>query len=1801
MIGGAGADTLNGGTGADFVLGDLDNLGVLPFDQHGNDTLNGGDGNDTLYGNGGADSLLGGSGDDWLAGDRASDVGEEGAEGKSDTLLGGEGKDTLEGNLGDDLLEGGSDSDFLFGGKGADSLVGGSGNDELTGDRAAYVSGEASEGGNDTLQGGEGDDILRGEAGADSLDAGDGKDLLFGGDDADMLLGGGGDDTLQGGKGNDMLIGGVGRDDLFGEDGDDTLDGGSEANALHGGAGDDTYLMSFASPDGGSTLVSSIVDTQGSNRIVLGAALPDTDIRRQGKDLIFTTPTSKFALMGGLKSGKFRFSVLPTDPSTSGKIVAAMRTNVAADVATASDDGANAGIELSFKELMNTAFAEAIELDFADDEQADGFFGSQLNDSVAGSLLGDQLDGNGGDDTLLGDAGNDTLSGDGGSDRIEGGNGDDILDGGKGDDTYIYQRGDGLDRIDDLDGKDTLVFEGDIRASDLNFSHDTDSGDLTILLNGQDQLLIRNGLDSAIERVQFSDGTNLSLDNILDDGQNETGDGADLLLGSASADTLRGFGGDDSLKGYEGHDLLDGGKGNDTLVGDAGNDSLNGDDGSDRLVGGVGDDRLDGGKGDDTYSYRLGDGKDQIVDLGGKDILQLQGGIRIEDISFSLTPNSRDLTIYFNDHDQILIKNGQDSAIEKLQLDDGSIFRLYEAYEPSNGTEGSDLLIGSTGADTLSGLGGNDSLSGRRGDDLLEGGDGNDILYGGAGNDVVQGGQGINTYRMARLDGIDVLSDLVGENNRLVFEGVASQEVVASYREDESGNRWLDIRYDEGRGGVSIQNGMDGVVGRFSFDGQSLSLEELLDACFKGDRVRHGTTGNDSLAGGTGNDSLYGGAGNDRLTGKEGDDWLAGEGGNDTLLGGAGNDSYLWGGSAGISRLSDSGSNTLVLDAGLRAADLTVTRRGKNLLLIVKRTGAQAIVQDYFSMPNGASSQKWRLKTDEAAAVPLADVVPAHLFSKFGLEPVNIESLRDAFIERAKESSLAKAQFAYELNGGLGVLLPVSTISRADNFTLINGATAFDPVTYPIDPMYKLTTRRANPARRVPRDAVITVDTRNPLWIDVSGQVRSGAHPYGGSTLYGGYVEETTTVDGGWANAVETVVEAVPIPPESYKVTLEILSSGDSSSTIYLNDPMHVVDAGKGDDFIAVHPVEAIPAARIDSGTLTNMHAGGPDFPTMLLALQFEQHSLNHVLQGYNLFLPNGAGSFVYGNDGNDTILGTNYQDEVIGGDGDDFLNGGAGADSYYVFTDNESGWDTIADTGFYDSNFYTSFIEEDELAGSFIDGNPESANWDSVADTIYLQGAIRAEHLQLSWIRLADGNDYLNISWGSNRGIHLLAPTEETPHGLGIEWLIFGDGSGLSWADLEGMAPPRGTDHDNALVGTARGEAISGFGGNDQLDGGVGADTLHGGGGNDSYVVDNAADVVSELADDGIDTVNSSVTYQLGEQVENLSLTGSEQIDGIGNDLANTLVGNSASNALNGRLGNDTLRGEAGIDTLMGDEGDDWLYGGDGDDTMRGGAGNDKLFGELGNDLIDGGSGDNTLTGGLGHDFYIVNNGRDVIVEKAGEGSDTVITGASFTLADNVENLTLVAGTAAITGNALNNLMTGNNGANRMDAGIGSDTYVLAKGGGADVIRDFDTTANNVDTIQFNDVKSTEISAVQRVGSNLVLKYGASDKVTVENYFDAANAAGYRIERFKFSDGAIWYDAHIQIKAVTVAGMQADAGETAQGRPAMVAQTISIDQQLAGMIGAMAAFAPQDAASLQQNVPTHELHTPMLTANRLM
>ncbi|MGF6232218.1 Ca2+-binding RTX toxin-like protein [Inquilinus ginsengisoli] len=348
----------------------------------------------------------------------------------------------------------------------------------------------------------------------------------------------------------------------------------------------------------------------------------------------------------------------------------------------------------------------------------------------------------------------------------------------------------------------------------------------------------------------------------------------------------------------------------------------------------------------------------------------------------------------------------------------------------------------------------------------------------------------------------------------------------------------------------------------------------------------------------------------------------------------------------------------------------------------------------------------------------------------------------------------------------------------------------------------------------------------------------------------------------------------------------------------------------------------------------------------------------------------------IYGRDGDDALYGGDGDDLLVGGRGNDGMVGGKGDDVYDV----DAASDRIV-----------------EQAGEGVDG---------VRAWVSYRLAGNVENLTLVGPEDLDGvGNALDNRIGGNAGANLLY--------------------GLAGSDL--LSGGAGNDR---LFGGDGIDYLYGGDGSDVVDGGAGIDRMEGGAGDDTYEVDSAGDRVVEEAGKGIDGVRGWVSYRLTENVENLLLLGTSDLDGVGNAVDNRIIGNGGANLLYGLAGNDVLSGGAGNDRLLGADGIDYLYGG---------AGNDELDGGIGADLMD---------GGKGNDSYEVDSAGDRVVELVAEGIDSVRSWVSYRLGTYVENLTLL-GTGDLDGigNARNNSITGNAGNNVLDGGEGEDILVGGQG----------------------------------------------------------------------------------------------------------------------------------------------------------
>ncbi|WP_017720648.1 calcium-binding protein [Kamptonema formosum] len=458
-------------------------------------------------------------------------------------------------------------------------------------------------------------------------------------------------------------------------------------------------------------------------------------------------------------------------------------------------------------------------------------------------------------------------------------------------------------------------------------------------------------------------------------------------------------------------------------------------------------------------------------------------------------------------------------------------------------------------------------------------------------------------------------------------------------------------------------------------------------------------------------------------------------------------------------------------------------------------------------------------------------------------------------------------------------------------------------------------------------------------------------------------------------------------------------------------DDLYIISADGSDPYSYYSYSNDTVTEQLDSGADTIESSVNFSLPANVETLLFtgsdpiggSGNELDNNLTGNtgDNWLSGGAGNdTLYGNAGNDYLDGGEDNDSLIGGEGNDSLYGNGGSDSLSGGAgDDYYSVDTTLDT-----------VTEDAGAGT-----------DTVySEVSYTLGA-NLENLELGWSGAysGTGNALDNTIRGNN--------TDNILEGLEGSDTLIGRGGNDSLDGGAGDDYLSKNDFDYYYYSVP---------GNVTLNGGAGNDTLTGGEGDDLYIVDSAGDSVVEMDDagsgatpasdiilppqpaggGGIDTVESSVSWTLGDNLEHLTLTGTDNTSGTGNSLDNAITGSAGNNSLMGGAGSDTLDGGAGSDTL------------------------------------DGGAGSDTLTGGAGDDLYIINpNGGgpsysysyDQISEQYNSGTDTVQSSTSiWSLAANVENLILVGGgPISGTGNELDNTIIGNATDNYLNGGAGNDT----------------------------------------------------------------------------------------------------------------------------------------------------------------
>jgi Ca2+-binding RTX toxin-like protein len=312
-----------------------------------------------------------------------------------------------------------------------------------------------------------------------------------------------------------------------------------------------------------------------------------------------------------------------------------------------------------------------------------------------------------------------------------------------------------------------------------------------------------------------------------------------------------------------------------------------------------------------------------------------------------------------------------------------------------------------------------------------------------------------------------------------------------------------------------------------------------------------------------------------------------------------------------------------------------------------------------------------------------------------------------------------------------------------------------------------------------------------------------------------------------------------------------------------------------------------------------------------------------------------GTGLFnVSGSDADNRLTGNGSANELEGGEGNDTLSGGSGNDTL----DGGTGADAMAGGKGNDT-----YIVDD--AGDVVTEKKDEGT-DTVESSVTRTLGSHQERLTLTGVNDIDGtgNGLSNLITG-NEGTNVLtggkgSDTYVVQDATDTVVELAGEGTDTVRASVNftlGEHVERLVLEGGALEGTGNALAnrITGNDGENVLDGGAGNDTLIGGAGDDTYVVDKTQDVVTEALDAGEDSVQSSASFTLGANVDNLTLTGSAGIRGTGNALDNAITGNDGNNSLSGSGGDDVLAGGIGDDTLNGGAGMDQLTGGDGADRF--------------------------------------------------------------------------------------------------------------------------------------------------------------------------------------------------------------------------------------------------------------------------
>jgi Ca2+-binding RTX toxin-like protein len=901
--------------------------------------------------------------------------------------------------------------------------------------------------------------------------------------------------------------------------------------------------------------------------------------------------------------------------------------------------------------------------------------------------------------------------------------------------------------------------------------------------------------------------------------------------------------------------------------------------------------------------------------------------------------------------------------------------------------------------------------TGQKGD-LIIVADGNNTIVGGNGNDAIVTGTGNNLI-------------VCGPGAVTVIGGV---ETLVS----QSFDWFMNVNFDNHKYDSNV-----GIIGRAINDYPTPYFGNFI---FNGRGDPFNADGSMAVGGnpyGVGNDTIYGGTGNSVYFLSNGDNWLDAGGGNDTIVAGVGNNT-IFGGRGNDTILGGGGNNYINLESG---NDFVVACGGNQT--IIGGSGNDTIY-------SGQSGGGW---ADSIATTN------NYIYGGSGNSRLYGSGGSDTLIGGTGNASI------YGGNGN-------EYIVAGDGNVSINGGNGTDIID----------------ASGTGNDTIFAGSGSNTIYGGDGSDSIVGSS--GNDIIFAG--------DGGTASAA-TVVYA-----------------GSGNSTIYGGAGVNQIYGGSGNDTLV-------------AGSGTSTLQGGSGTEVMYSA------------DGNTTLIAGTGSDTIYGGSGTDVLQGSTGTTVFVAGSGNETIMGGSGINTY-VF-DSGFGNVVLQNTQANDTFIFGAGIGPADLTLSatfFSNGSPALLIQSGNGGQVIIEGGLAGSISQFTFADgtvltlnqlMAQANTVSTTIVGVNGDLIFSA--------IGSDTLTGGSGNDTIYGWNGGNTMNAGTGNQ-ILHSQSGNDTLTGGSGNDTLISAAGTDTLIGGTGNTTFSVNSNTDLILAISTgSNTNTVESSVSYVLPANVQNLTGTGSADLTLAGNNLNNIITANNGNDTLIGG-GSDTLVGGTGYDTFIINNASDVVQAqstgnntvltsvdyvapanvqhligtGSADLTLTGSDINNVITANSGNDTLIAGSGIATFEGLTGSDTFVVNNSADVVrALYLGAHTNTVQSSVNYSLAysaQTVQNLRLT-GSADLTasGNSLNNLITANNGNDTLTGGggfdtliggTGLDTFVMGYGTGTDVVVDSSTLGAIVKLKQ--GVALSDLIA-KKQGNDLLLQInGTSDSMLIQGYY---------------------------------------------------------------------------------------------------